>query len=240
MILAFIYRRLITAVILICLALPSFSQLGIVPDFKIRSYGTSYFFKPTPTDAIGSPYLHDFWFSGFMTLKDDTTKVEAAFLYDAENDLMLFISEQDTLMVTKPMLLDYIDFANMRFVYAMTFDKIGRLPILKGGYYQWMAGDSIRLLLKTFKYVEENRSINNYMGGGGDGRPRYIMTKTLYYQYPGEDATPLRRSKKGLISASGNKSKQARAFIRSNNLSPQRLEDVIAYFEFLNTLDEVQ
>jgi hypothetical protein len=227
---------ILSAMLWLVIAFGASAQEEMYRDIRIKNFGTTFYFKPPLNGVIGSPLLYDVWFSGHLIMKEDSSRFDAAFLYDASADMMLFIAGADTQMILKPLLIDHIEFANMKFIYALEVSRSAGQDMLKGGYYQVMAGDSIVLLQKTLKYLEENRSINNYMGGGGDGRPRYITTRTYYYQTPGGSATPLLRTKKGLLELSPYHRNELKEFMKTNRTNPQKLADLLAFFEYLNTL----
>lgn len=209
---------------------------GMNRDVVLRSHGSTMFYKPPPEDIIGSPYLYDVWFSGYLFLKNDTTPYEAAFLYDASGDVMLFTDGEDTMSVAKPLLLDRISFANMTFVYALSIETSGGQDFIRGGFYQLMAGDSLRLLEKNSKSVDDNRSVNHYMGGGGDGRRRYIQSKSLYVQRKGGDAIKLRRNKSWILGFMKDREQEMVAFIDNEKINLQSTIDLVRLFDHYNQL----
>ena len=203
--------------------------IGYINGVKTIHYGSD-----APPGVMGTPFLDINFVNGEIGVSDSIILTDLPIRYNAYKDQMQFISTGDTLGVQPSYLLNYVRIGNTYFIFSLIYDKYSKE--FTKGYFQLLAGDKVKLLLRHQKTLKYDAYVTSYMGGGGDKKYHFIDKKAYYTKSGREAALKLSRSRKGVLNAFPEQREEMAKYAEENGLSFRKETDLIRLFDHYNTL----
>ncbi|OFX19466.1 MAG: hypothetical protein A2041_12005 [Bacteroidetes bacterium GWA2_31_9b] len=185
----------------------------------------------------GSPYYNRDFMFGELELQNGG-KLKGLFRYNIYNQEFEVIVKRDTLIISEPTKVKTIDFANKSFVYSLIHEKKGNTSYLAGAYFETLNKGNCKLLIKRKINLRENKYVDYYGGGGGDGSQRYIPEETYYIKLSDDKpAIKLKRKKDFVLELFSDHKVEIEKFISENKIKLKKDQDFLKVIEYYNQLN---
>ncbi len=224
----------------ILLSLEAFSQEHTVYiDGNAVSAGIASFTitksKSSRKDIItGNPYYNKDWMYGELKIKDNKV-YNGLFKYNILHQQMEMVFENDTFIISNPLYIEYVKFANITFIYSLIIDKSKEPGRISGSYFEAHndLGDNYILLSKYLGGIKESDFGNKYAGGIGDGSRRYSTNVSYFVKFNNSAAEKVHLSKSSITKLFPNK-EPAEEYIKEKSLKMNNVKDVANLFNHFN------
>lgn len=185
----------------------------------------------------GSPYYNRDFMFGELELQNGA-KMNGLFRYNIYNQEFEVIVKKDTLIVSEPTKVKTINFAGKSFIYSLILEKKGGDSYISGAYFETLNNGNCKLLIKRKINLRENKYVDYYAGGGGDGSQRYIPEKSYYIKISEDKpAIKLKRKNKFVVELFPNHQTEIEKFIADNDLNIRKDKELLKIIEFYNQLN---
>jgi hypothetical protein len=193
--------------------MPSYGQSLYLQDINGRPIMEKQY-----THVEGSPYLFSDWTEGVVKLKSGTTYKEIPLKYDQAAEELLFSHKGQALTFVEPVV-------EFRF-------KDG--PLFRSGYgksfHEVLSDGGTKLIRRRVKQIMENKEYNS-----ASVTKKFVEVENLYI-VKGSELIKVRKDKKSVLSALGDKTAQLESYIKSQNLNLKTEAGIISLLEYYNTL----
>ncbi len=209
-----------------------------IDGYAVSSNIVSFTITKSNTDNSeiiqGNPYYNREWMFGELKPKN-SSPYKGLFKYNIILQQMEMIYEKDTFIISKPLYIEYIKFANITFIYSLIINSHKKPATLSGSYFK--AHNDLNydyiLLTKYTGNIKVNDFGNKYAGSVGDGKKRYDTNRSYYVKLFNGPAQKVHLSKNSIIKLFPNK-KFVEKYINKNKLNMNNVSDVIKLFNHLN------
>ncbi len=203
----------LTLLFLTAASLRSFSQGQYLQDVNGRPILETQY-----THVEGSPYLFTDWTQGVVKLKNGTTYKDIPLKYDQVAEELLFSHNGQALTFVDPVV-------EFRF-------KDG--PLFRSGYgtgfYEILSDGGTKLIRRRFKQISESKEYNS-----ASVTKKFLELESLYIVKGGE-LIKIRKDKKSVLAALGDKAEQLESHIRSEKLNLKNEAAIASLVDYYNTL----
>ncbi len=170
------------------------------------------------THVEGSPYLFEDWKAGVVRLKSGATYKDIMLKYDQVAEELLFRHNGQALTFVEPVI-------EFRFTGG---------PLYRAGYgnsfHEILSDGGTKLIRRKMKQVTENREYNS-----ASVTRKFVEVEALFIVKGGEPVR-VRKDKKSVLAALGDKTPQLENYIRSERLNLRQEADIARLVEYYNTL----
>lgn len=202
-------------------------------DFTVHSTNSK-----SKLDIKGNPYYNRDFMFGELQLRDGK-KMKGLFRYNIYHQEFELIVEKDTLTISNPILLEKIDFGGKSFMYSLILEDNKREDFIAGAYFEVLNKGNCKVLIKRGIKLKENKYVENYGGGGGDGSHRYIPNETYYIKLSDDmPAQKLIKSKSRFVNYFGEYQHEIVKYIDANKLNINEEKDLIKLIDYYNKLNK--
>ncbi len=179
----------------------------------------------------GNPYIEKEFKPGRIFFRDSTLVDSIPLRLNTYTDNIEFRQNDSVLALANPEKIEKISFGYRNFIY--TPYKEG--AFIKKGYFEVLADGETKLLLHRESIIKrEQLPASNYEGGNFRD---YFRTSESYYIKKGDNvAVKLSRTKKGVLKALGDHTRELEDFIKSKHLKMMKTDDLIDLFYYYNSL----
>ncbi|RYY07899.1 MAG: hypothetical protein EOP43_01850 [Sphingobacteriaceae bacterium] len=185
------------------------------------------------TDIKGSPYLSDDWAKGSVLLNNMQAYSNIEVKYNEYTDKLHFRGKND----------ETLNFSDKVKEFTITYTKetnlitehyrsgYNNIPgIETDAYLQTLSEGKAQLLKKTLKKIQTN---NEY---GSISTNKSFVPSIRYYIINGEKASMIKKDKKSVFSALGNKQSELESYSKTNNIDFKKDADLINLITYYNGL----
>jgi hypothetical protein len=205
---------------------------GYAQTFTKTNYGAqggSVFFKIDPMEEQrdGSPYFSDEWKSGSVYNSNRTFAELQQMKYNIEKDELIFLHEGQQYIVPGKHLIERFTLANEGFVKG--FD--GRNTSF---YLVVQAGKQLSLVKKYTCHILKGSPSKGYIPATKD---RYELKESYFLMRPNNDVLMINpRKGNSLLGLIDQRGEEVDAFIRTNKLKMNKVEDLSEVLKYYNSL----
>jgi hypothetical protein len=185
------------------------------------------------TNIEGTPYLHSEWLKGMLTLANEKSYNHMRMKYDEVKD-KVYVEGANHEMIA---LVDKVKDFNLEFPVDGTVVnrhfKNGYLNIpgtAADAYFEVLAEGKTSLLKRSSKIIQENKEFNSAT------ITKFFTESIRYYLYTGGRGIQVKKDKKALLAALGNKQTELEAYIKDQKLNLKTDADVVKLIVYYNTL----
>lgn len=219
-----ISRLIIPGIFILLGSAKSYAQ-AVLPDRTGQPLTTKSY-----TNLEGSPFLVNDWLNGMVKLGNGNTFKDVPLKYNELEDVLCFKSSKgEELMFAVP-------------VQEFT------LPVLKNGnlqqrhfrngytggnpkaFYEVLSDGGVQLLKRSSKVIQEDKEYNSATVN------QKIIESIKYYLLVADKMISLKKDKKFILNALGNKQEQLEAYITSNNLNLKDDNDLAKLINYYNSI----
>ena len=194
-------------------SLPSYAQRVFLEDVDGRPILEKQY-----THVEGTPYLFDDWREGVVQLKNGTTYKDVPLKYDQVAEQLLFSHKGQALTFVDP-------------VNEFRFNDG---PVFRSGYgksfHEILSDGGTKLIRRKFKQIMESKEYNS-----ASATRKFVDVENLFIVKGGE-LIRVRKDKKSVLSALGDKTAQLETFIRSEKLNLKNEQGIIRLLAYYNSL----
>jgi len=191
------------------------------------AWAVKYYSENSALPVIGSPYLNSDWMMGTLVLHSNQI-LDGFFRYNLMDQEMEMIYKSDTLLISNPGSIKYIQFSNKNFLYLPLIERINSKEFIRFAFCEEIVKGKIGIYKNYIIDVKNNSYASNYMGGGGDGRDYYLKSSVLLYKRANSEVLrELPLNPKRLSYVMGINYLNVKEIIRKNKLDLSREKDMI-------------
>jgi hypothetical protein len=214
-------------ILLMCIAVKSAAAQGI----QITAGGIPVQDRDL-SDVVGSPYVNAEWGKGTVTLKDNKMYSNIDLKYSDYDDAVYFRNAEQKM---QGFAMPVVDF-------TISYTEGGN-PVLKhyrngyhiqgydsNAYFEVFSEGKAQFLKKTKKKIE-TQSVY-----GSTGSDKSFITTTKYFLVNGGKSSIVKKDKKVILEALGDKQTELEAYIKSNNLNLKDENDIAKLLTYYNTI----
>ncbi|HEY0896301.1 MAG TPA: hypothetical protein VGE15_07100, partial [Sphingobacteriaceae bacterium] len=170
------------------------------------------------THVEGSPYLFSDWTPGVVKLKNGTTYKEIPLKYDQVAEELLFSHNGQALTFVEPVVeFRFKDGALFRSGYGK-------------GFYEVLSDGGTKLIRKKIKQISESKEYNS-----ASVTRKFVELESLYI-VKGSELTKIRKDKKSVLAALGDKTAQLESYIKSEKLNIKNEAGIVSLVAYYNSL----
>ncbi|MBU8892863.1 MAG: hypothetical protein KOO66_08785 [Bacteroidales bacterium] len=187
-------------------------------------------------EVKGNPYYNKEWMFGELKIKNDSS-YSGLFKYNINQQQMEMIHGVDTFIISNPLYVEYVKFANKTFIYSLIFRDSHGTGKISGSYFEAHNNleDNFILLSKFKSNINVNDFGSKYAGGVGDGSKKFETNKSYYVRLYNGPAQRINLSKKRIVNLFPDK-KIVKEYIKEHNLSMISVNDVASLFNHFNNI----
>ncbi|AEI48701.1 hypothetical protein Runsl_2289 [Runella slithyformis DSM 19594] len=172
------------------------------------------------TEIEGSPYLNDAWSRGSVKAKNNGKTYELAKMrYDLYKDELEYEENQKPYRFSK----EITEFSTNDGVFRSGFPAID--PLTDRNFYQVLYDGNVKLLKHTSVRIQTEK-----LYGSATQTKRFMKDEALYLFKNGA-ITRLKKDKKTLLEALGDKQAELETFIKEQKLKLSKDEDILRVVE---------
>lgn len=213
-------------------AAPVFAQAGLTYYTAYDSKG-QVMGKSEYVDVQGTPYLSSEWLTGTFSLANGKSYSDLNIRYDLVKDKMYVKGGEDDLIALAEQVKEFtIDFPVSGAVLKRHF-KMGytNIPNTTNSYYfEVLAEGKTQLLKRTSKIVQVSKEYNSATS------TKSFEEITKYYLYADGKGSAVKKDKKAILLALGNKQAELESYIKDSKLNLKTDEGFAQLITFYNTL----
>jgi hypothetical protein len=200
---------------LILLTLSTYAQSMFLQDINGRPI-----FEGGYTEIEGSPYLNDVWSRGSVKAKNNGKTYELAKMrYDLYKDELEYEENQKPYRFSK----EITEFSTNDGVFRSGFPAIE--PMTDRNFYQVLYDGNVKLLKRTTVRIQTEKLYSS-----ATQTKRFIKDDALYL-FKNGTMTRLKKDKKALLEALGDKQAELETFIKEEKLKLSKEEDILRVVE---------
>lgn len=202
----------------------------------IRDYNGRIITPDVYADIKGSPYLSDSWHKGFVKFSNGTTYKDVELKFDQVKGQVLYRKpgDEEVVMSFGDPVEEFLisDVGTSLLSRDKYFIKDKQSTGFAGSiYYEVLFNGATKLLKRSAKYVTEQSQYNSAT------KTKVIDEKFTYYLLSESgDKIEVKKDKKSLIAAMGNKKDVVEAYINDKKLNLKNEGDLINLVTYYNTL----
>jgi len=180
-------------------------------------------------DVDGSPLLTDGWAKGVVKLSDGSTYKDVLLSYNEMTDELLFKDKKgDTLKFIDPVKEFKLTLGDGREkIFLNGFKNIPNTT--ETSFFEVLADGTASLIKRYLKSITELKEYNL-------PAIKRLEENTKYYLIVADKAIPVKKDKKAILTALGNKQPELEAYIKTNNLNFKNDDDLGGLITFYNSL----
>ena len=180
----------------------------------------------TYTDVIGSPFLNDAFVNGNVVLVNGVKFQNVPLKYSSYNDELFFKNPKDESLLS--FVLPVKSFELLGLMYINGFPAIDNFT--ENSFYELIANSSVKLLLKNFKTILENKSYNSA------SVEKKFEDNKIYYVFKAGKMKRFKPSKKDFMETLADKSSEIDVFLKKEKVDFKNNADLAKVFEYYSSL----
>lgn len=183
----------------------------------------------------GNPYYNKDWMYGELKIRNNKT-YNGLFKYNVVHQQMEMVFEGDTFIISNPLYIEYVKFANITFIYSLIIDNSKEPGRISGSYFEAHNNleDNYILLSQYIGDIKESDFGNKYAGGIGDGSKRYSQNVNYFVKLNNGPAEKVHLSKNSIKKLFSNEEDAVKDYIKENGLKMSNAHDVSTLFDYFN------
>lgn len=184
-------------------------------------------------DVTGSPYLSPDWLIGSFTLANGKSYSDMKIKYDLVKDMMYVKGGDDDLIRLLEPVKEFKLNVPVSGGMDVRYYKSGytNIPNTTNSYYfEVLEGGKTQLLKRASKIVQVNKEYNSATSS------KSFEDITKYYLYTDGKGSLVKKDKKSVLAALGNKQAELETYIKDNKLNIKSDEDFAKLISYYNTL----
>ena len=178
------------------------------------------------TDVIGSPFLNDAFVNGNVILTNGVKFQSVALKYSSYNDELFFKNPKDESLLS--FVVPVKSFELLGQMYINGFPAIDNFT--ENSFYQLIANSSVKLLLKNYKTILENKAYNSA------STEKKFEDNKIYYVFRDGKMKRFKPSKKDLMETFADKSSEIDVFLKKEKVDFKNNADLVKVFEYYSSL----
>lgn len=178
------------------------------------------------TDVIGSPFFNNDFVNGNVILTNGNKFQSVPLKYSSYNDELFFKNPKDGSLLS--FVIPVKSFELMGQTYVNGFPAIDNFT--ENSFYQLIADKKVKLLLKNYKTILENKPYNS-----ATTEKRFEENKVYYILKEGK-IQRFKPSKKDLLETFNDKSAEIDAFLKKEKVDFKSDNDLSKVFEYYSSL----
>jgi hypothetical protein len=185
------------------------------------------------TDVQGTPFLNDQWSKGIVKMTDGKVYKDMLLKYHEVDDVLYFQGKNEET-------LTFVDPVSEFTISNISDDKQSELHFRKGfknipnsteeSFFEVLNDGTIQLIKKPTKSVSESKEYNSLTV------VKRFDENVKYYLIISGKAVLVKRDKKSILSAIGNKQPEMENYIKTNSLNMKNDDDMGKLVRFYNSL----
>ncbi|NCD69513.1 hypothetical protein [Mucilaginibacter agri] len=214
-------------ILLICAGVKSASAQGV----QISAGGVPVQDRDM-SDVVGSPYVNAEWGKGTVKLKDDKVYTNIDLKYSDYDDALYFKSAEDKMQSFAVPVVDFtISYAEDGNPVLKHFRNGYHIQGYDGNAYFEVFNEGKAQFLKKTKKKIETQSVY-----GSTGSDKKFVSTTKYFLVNGDKSAIVKKDKKSILEALGDKQTELEAYIKSNNLNLKEESDIAKLLTYYNSI----
>jgi len=178
------------------------------------------------TDVIGSPFLNDAFVNGNVILTNGVKFQSIALKYSSYNDELFFKNPKDESLLS--FVVPVKSFELLWQMYINGFPAIDNFT--ENSFYELIANSSVKLLLKNYKTILENKAYNSA------STEKKFEDNKIYYVFKDGKMKRFKPSKKDLMETFADKSSEIDVFLKKEKVDFKNNADLVKVFEYYSSL----
>lgn len=178
------------------------------------------------TDVIGSPFLNDAFVNGNVILTNGVKFQSVALKYSSYNDELFFKNPKDESLLS--FVVPVKSFELLGQMYINGFPAIDNFT--ENSFYELIANSSVKLLLKNYKTILENKAYNSA------STEKKFEDNKIYYVFKDGKMKRFKPSKKDLMETFADKSSEIDVFLKKEKVDFKNNADLVKVFEYYSSL----
>ncbi|MCX2480323.1 hypothetical protein OQY15_14575 [Pedobacter sp. MC2016-15] len=184
-------------------------------------------------DIQGSPYVNPNWSKGTFTLANGKTYKDMDIKYDLVKDKMYVMGDNDESIALLDQVRDFSINVPLSGTTVTRHYRTGyaNIPSTTNTYYfEVLADGKTQFLKRTSKNILTNKEYNSATA------TKSFEEITRYYIYKDGKGTAVKKDKKAILAALGNKQSELETYIKAEKLNLKNDADVVTLITYYNTL----
>ena len=178
------------------------------------------------TDVIGSPFLNDAFVNGNVVLTNGVKFKSVLLKYSSYNDELFFKNPKDESLLS--FVVPVKSFELLGQTYVNGFPGIDNFT--ENSFYELIANSSVKLLLKNFKTILENKPYNSA------SVEKKFEDNKIYYVFKAGKMKRFKPSKKDFMETFADKSSEIDIFLKKEKVDFKNNADLVKVFEYYSSL----
>ena len=180
----------------------------------------------TYTDVIGSPFLNDAFVNGNVVLINGVKFQNVLLKYSSYNDELFFKNPKDESLLS--FVVPVKSFELLGLMYINGFPAIDNFT--ENSFYELIANSSVKLLLKNYKTILENKAYNSA------STEKKFEDNKIYYVFKDGKMKRFKPSKKDFMEILADKSLEIDVFLKKEKVDFKNNADLAKVFEYYSSL----
>ena len=207
--------------ILLLLFISGVSKAQFLQDIQGRVITTQ-----TYTDVIGSPFLNDAFVNGNVVLINGVKFQNVLLKYSSYNDELFFKNPKDESLLS--FVVPVKSFELLGLMYINGFPAIDNFT--ENSFYELIANSSVKLLLKNYKTILENKAYNSA------STEKKFEDNKIYYVFKDGKMKRFKPSKKDFMETFADKSSEIDVFLKKEKVDFKNNADLVKVFDYYSSL----
>ena len=182
--------------------------------------------EQTYTDVIGSPFFNNAFVNGNVVLINGVKFQSVPLKYSSYNDELFFKNPKDESLLS--FVVPVKSFELLGQTYVNGFPAIDNFT--ENSFYELIANSSVKLLLKNFKTILENKPYNSA------SVEKKFEDNKIYYVFRDGKMKRFKPSKKDLMETFADKSSEIDVFLKKEKVDFKNNADLVKVFEYYSSL----
>ena len=178
------------------------------------------------TDVIGSPFLNDAFVNGNVVLTNGVKFKSVLLKYSSYNDELFFKNPKDESLLS--FVVPVKSFELLGQTYVNGFPRIDNFT--ENSFYELIANSSVKLLLKNYKTILENKPYNSA------SVEKKFEDNKIYYVFKAGKMKRFKPSKKDFMETFADKSSEIDIFLKKEKVDFKNNADLVKVFEYYSSL----
>lgn len=184
-------------------------------------------------NVVGDPFVDKDFEAGIVVFKDSTRASDVPMRYNTYTDQIEFKYNDTIKRFTQPEMIDYVTFNHRSFMFSPYREGL----LNKQGYFEILAWGNTKLLFRRESIIKrEQLPASDFEGG--NFRDYFRTTEEYYIKKDDQPAQKLTRTKKGILKALGDHTKELTDYMAKHRVKPKNEGDLIDLIYFYNTLQQ--
>lgn len=181
----------------------------------------------------GHPYLFDKWTSGLVRFNNGVVVTDAELKYDIVKDLLCYKDPKTEQIMTfnlhpQEFSIDVPEGGGESLIFRCGFQPLERNS--PANYYQLLANGKVQLLKRIIKEPFEEQPYNSAT------KIRTFKDSETYYLAKNNQPAKVKKDKKSILAALGDKTAELEAFIKTDGLNLKNEKDLAKLILYYNSL----